>query len=362
MSEIGVFPNAWAVIMAGGSGTRFWPASRRQRPKQLLPLAPGDDRSLLRATLERIAPLVPVERVLVVTSAALAEATAAELPELPRENLLAEPSGRNTAPCVGWAASHVRRRDPSGVLVVLPADHHIGMPDAYLAVLRRGLDAASHGAVVTVGIEPTRPETGYGYLEVGEAVGEQIHRARRFVEKPNRQRAEQFLAAGNFLWNSGVFFFRADTILDAIAAHLPGLGQQLRAYDVAAASGNEAALVAKTYDTLPSISIDHGVMEKVDEVLVVPGSFGWNDLGSWTTSWELAEHDAHGNALPNDAVVVDARGNFASVAPGKVVALVGVHDLVVVDTEDALLILPRSRAQDVRAVVDALKARKDERF
>ena len=220
MSETGLFPNAWAVIMAGGSGTRFWPASRRLCPKQLLPLAPVDDRSLLRATLERIAPLVPVERVLVVTSAALAEATAAELPELPSENLLAEPSGRNTAPCVGWAASHVRRRDPSGVLMVLPADHHIGVPEAYLAVLRRGLDAASNGAMVTVGIEPTRPETGYGYLEVGEAVGEQIHRARRFVEKPNRQRAEQFLAAGNFLWNSGVFFFRADTILDAIAAHI----------------------------------------------------------------------------------------------------------------------------------------------
>lgn len=362
MSENKVFPNAWAVIMAGGSGTRFWPASRRLRPKQLLPLAPGDERSLLRATLERIAPLVPVERVLVVTSAALADATAAELPELPRENLLAEPTGRNTAPCVGWAASYVRRRDPNGVLVVLPADHHIGMPDAYLEVLRRGLDSASRGAVVTVGIEPTRPETGYGYLEVGDAVGEQIHRARRFVEKPNRQRAEQFLAAGNFLWNSGMFFFRADTILDAIAAHLPGLGQQLRAYDVAAASGVEAALVEKTYETLPSVSIDHGVMEKVDEVLVVPGSFGWNDLGSWTTSWEMAEHDAHGNALPEGAVVVDARGNFVSIAPGKLVALVGVHDLVVVDTEDALLILPRSRAQDVRAVVDALKARKDERF
>ncbi|MCB9618373.1 MAG: NTP transferase domain-containing protein [Sandaracinus sp.] len=362
MSENDVFPNAWAVIMAGGSGTRFWPASRRQRPKQLLPLAPGDDRSLLRATLERIAPLVPPERVLVVTSAALADATAAELPELPRANVLAEPTGRNTAPCVGWAASHVRRRDPNGVLMVLPADHHIGEPDAYLAVLRRGLEAASRGALVTVGIEPTRPETGYGYLEVGEEVGDQVHRARRFVEKPNRQRAEQFLAAGNFLWNSGVFFFRASVILDAIATHLPGLGQQLQAYELAAANGGEHALVEKTYATLPSISIDHGVMEKADEVLVVPGSFGWSDLGSWTTSWELAEHDESGNALPADAVIVDAKGNFASVEKtGKVVALVGVSDLVVVDTEDALLILPRSRAQDVRAIVDALKARDDER-
>lgn len=362
MSDNDVFPHAWAVIMAGGSGTRFWPASRSDRPKQLLPLAPGDERSLLRATLDRIAPLVPIERVLVVTSASLAAATAAELPDLPAENLLAEPVGRNTAPCVGWAATQVRRRDPNGVLVVLPADHHIGEPEAYLAVLSRGLEAASKGALVTVGIAPTRPETGYGYLEVGEPMGEALHRARRFVEKPNRQRAEQFLAAGNFLWNSGVFFFRADTILDAIDTHLPGLGQQLKAFDVAAARGEEAALVEKTYATLPSISIDHGLMEKVEEVLVVPGAFGWSDLGSWTTSWELAARDAEGNALPEGAVTVDARGNFASVsATKKIVALVGVSDLVIVDTEDALLVMPRARAQDVRSVVEALKARGDGR-
>ena len=353
--------NSYAVIMAGGSGTRFWPASRRARPKQLLPLAPGDDRSLLRATVERIRPLVPVERIYVVPSAALAEATAAELSELPRENVLAEPVGRNTAPCVGWAAATVRRRDPEGVMMVLPADHHIGDPEGYRAVLEKGLEAAGEGALVTVGIEPTRPETGYGYLEVGEALESGVHRARRFVEKPNRQRAEQFLAAGDFLWNSGMFFFRADSILGAIDAHLPGLAAALGEFDEAAARGEEATLVASRYAELPAVSIDHGVMEKADEVLVVPGSFGWSDLGSWTTAWELADKDEDDNALLAEAVAVDASGCYVSAPEGKLVALVGVQDLVVVDTPDALLVVPRERAQEVRAVVARLKAEGDER-
>jgi len=346
-----------AVIMAGGSGTRFWPASRPGRPKQLLPLAPGDERTLLAATAERIAPLVPPENVLVVTSAALADATAAALPEVPRENVLAEPIGRNTAPCVGWAAAQVRRRDPEGVLLVLPADHHIGDVPAYLSVLERGVASAKDGSLVTVGIRPTRPETGYGYLEVGAEVADGVHDARRFVEKPNRQRAEQFLASGSYLWNSGMFFFRADAILEAIATHLPGLSEQLDAYDEAAAKGEEATLVEQTYATLPAVSIDHGVMEKAKRVLVVPGSFGWSDLGSWTTAWELARRDAADNAAPDDAVLVDASGCYVSAPAGKTVALVGVRDLVVVDTEDALLVVPREEAQRVREVVAALKRR-----
>ncbi len=351
----------YAVIMAGGSGTRFWPASRRLRPKQLLPLAPGDERSLLRATVERIAPLVPAERVAVVTSAELGEATARELPEVPQENLLTEPLGRNTAPCVGWAASVIGRRDPDAVLMVLPADHHIADEARFLEVLRRGIEAAEDGAIVTVGIEPTRPETGYGYLEKGAPVREGVHLARRFVEKPNRQRAEQFLASGQFLWNSGMFFFRASVILEAIAEHLPSLAEGLARLDEAAARGRETEELARTYPTLPSVSIDHGVMEKVDEVWVVPGSFGWSDLGSWTTAWELAGHDEDGNAVTPETLLEDARGNYVSAPKGKLVALVGVDDLVVVDTEDALLVVPRERAQDVRAIVARLRERGDER-
>lgn len=349
--------SAWAVIMAGGSGTRFWPLSRRARPKQLLPLG-GSDRSLLAETVERIRPLIPPERVIVVTAEHLADATRAELPEVPPENVLAEPSARNTAPCVGWAAAHVRRRDPGGLLAILAADHHMGDPAGFRAILERALGAAREGHLVTIGVRPTRPETGYGYLELGEPLAEGVYRARRFVEKPNRARAEQFLAARNYLWNSGMFFFRADAILAAIATHLPGLGEALARFDDAARAGREDEVVRAEYGTLPSISIDHGVMEKAAEVAVVPGDFGWSDVGSWTTAWELAPKDAQGNAASSDAVLVDAENNYVRGAAGKIIALVGVDDLVIVDTPDALLVVKRDRAQDVRAVVEALKARK----
>lgn len=352
--------DAFAIIMAGGSGTRFWPLSRRDRPKQLLPLGSGDE-ELLAATVRRAAELIATERIFIVTNELLAGPIADMLPEVPRQNILAEPVGRNTAPCVAWAAAHVRRIQPEGVIAVLPADHHIGDEPGFVEVLSRAIDAATHGDMVTIGVQPTRPETGYGYIELGEKIGEGVHRARRFVEKPNRQRAEQFLAAGTFLWNSGMFFFRADVILDAVHAHLPGLGEAIDAFDEAARAGDELAVVGERYSDLPAVSIDHGVMEKAERVSVVPGSFGWSDLGSWTTAWELADRDAKDNAAPSDAVLVDAEGCYVRAPAGKVVALVGVNDLVVVDTEDALLVVPRDRAQDVRAVVDELERRGDRR-
>jgi mannose-1-phosphate guanylyltransferase len=343
--------------MAGGSGTRFWPLSRAARPKQLLPLG-GSDVSLLRATQQRIDRLIPPERILVVTSETLAEQTRAELPELPPENVLAEPTGRNTAPCVGWAASVIARRDPEAVLAVLPADHHIGNVRAFQGVLERAAEVAAEGDMVTVGIRPTRPETGYGYVELGEELGPNVHRVRRFVEKPDELRARQFLAAGRFLWNSGMFFFRADVLLAAVRQHLPGLGDALAAYDEAAKRGEERALVQRTYAELPDISLDHGVMEKAARMAVIPGDFGWSDVGSWTTAWELAERDADDNALFGEVVAVDTRGSYVRAPEGKVVAVVGLDEVVVVDTQDALLVMPRSRAQDVRAVVNALKSRK----
>lgn len=353
--------DAFAIIMAGGSGTRFWPLSRRDRPKQLLPLGDGDE-ALLAAAVRRTAELIAPERIFIVTNERLAGPIAEMLPDVPKANVLAEPVGRNTAPCVAWAAAHVRRKSPTGVIAVLPADHHITDEAAFVETLSRALDAATHGDMVTVGIQPTRPETGYGYIEVGEELGSGIHRARRFVEKPNRQRAEQFLAAGNFLWNSGMFFFRADVILEAVEAHLPGLGDAIREIDEASRRGAEDDTVKRLYPDLPSVSIDHGVMEKAERVAVVPARFGWSDLGSWTTAWELTDKDANDNALPDEAVAIDARGCYVRAPKGKVVAIVGVRDLVIVDTEDALLIVPRDRAQDVRAVVDALRDRDDDRL
>lgn len=360
-SERETHPSAWLVIMAGGAGTRFWPASRRLSPKQLLPLGP-DDRPLLRATLDRVSPLVAPERTLVVTGEHLRAQVRAIAPELPPENIMAEPEGRNTAPCIGWAAHTVARRaEPSAPLLVLPADHHVAEPAKFRTILATALDACSDGTLVTVGIEPTRPETGYGYIEVGDELRAGVRVGRRFVEKPDRARAEEFLAAGTYLWNGGIFCFRADAILEELSAQLPTLARGLRGIADAAAAGDEPAGLAAHWDTLPSISIDHGVMEGAAKVAVVPGSFGWSDLGSWLTAWELAEKDPDGNAgTGSDSLFIESKGCFVSAHdPEKVVAVIGLEDLVIVDTERALLVVPRERAQDVRVAVARLKERPD---
>lgn len=347
--------SVYVVIMAGGSGTRFWPASRARRPKQLLPLG-GGERSLLGGTLDRIEPLVPADRVLVVTAQALVEQTRRELPQLPAANVLAEPSPRNTAPCIGWATRAIRERDPDALVAVLPSDQHIANEAEFRATVQRALEVAKVRDLATIGIKPTRPDTGFGYIELGGEIGAVPHarEVARFVEKPDLARAKEHVASGRFLWNSGMFFFRASRMDEAIRAHVPDLARGL---DEMPPTNLEA--VARVFPTLPSISIDYAVVERVGaepgKVGVVPGDFGWSDVGSWESAWELAPKDAAGNALPSDAVAVDAKNNL--VRAKKMVALVGVDDLVVVETDDAILVMPRGRAQDVRAVVDALKAK-----
>jgi mannose-1-phosphate guanylyltransferase len=366
----------YAVIMAGGAGTRFWPASRMLRPKQLLALGPaprgGSERSerprealpaepLLAATVRRLSPLVTPDRVLVVTGAHLADATAKAVPDVPRDRILCEPAPRNTAPCIAWASATIARLDPEALVAVLPSDHFIEKEDDFRGVLERALASAAKGRVTTVGIVPTRPETGYGYIEVGDDLDGGAKSVVRFVEKPDRARAEQFVAGKRHLWNAGMFFFRASDMKALVERHLPELAAGVAKIDEAAKSGGaakEAEVVKTVFPTLPSISIDHGVMEKAAGLAVVPGDFGWNDVGSWQSAWELGEKDAHGNALAPGAIAIDASGNLVRTlgATKKVVALVGVDDLVVVDTDDALLVLPRDRAQDVRLVIEALKA------
>jgi mannose-1-phosphate guanylyltransferase len=344
--------------MAGGAGTRFWPASRERLPKQFLPLGSDPNESLLAATVRRIGPLVPSERVWIATGAHLRGPTYATLPHVPKVNVLAEPVARNTAPCIGWATWAIAQADPEAVIMVLPSDHFITDEPGFREVIARALAAAAKGFLTTVGIVPTRPETGYGYIELGEALGDGARRVARFVEKPNRQVAEAYLAGGQHLWNAGMFFFKAATMKEAIATHLPELRERL---DAVFAEGGGDFAVAKYFPTMPKVSIDNGVMEKATNIAVVPGDFGWNDVGSWESAWDLAQRDAHGNALPDGAVAIDAERNLVremgSAAGKRVFALVGVSDLVVVETDDAVLILPRSRAQDVRMVVDQLKER-----
>ena len=346
----------WAVIMAGGAGTRFWPASRQRRPKQLLPLGGGDE-PLLAATVRRLAPLVTEERVVVVTGEHLADATARAVPGVPRAQILCEPAPRNTAPCIAWASATIARLDPDAVVMVLPSDHFITDEPAFRAVLERAVASAERGRVTTIGIVPTRAETGYGYIELGDALDDApgARAVARFVEKPDRARAEQFLAGKKHLWNAGMFFFRAREMKDLVARHLPDLAAGIATID---ASPADVDVLRAVFPKLPSISIDHGVMEKASGLAVVPGEFGWNDVGSWQSAWELAEHDASGNAVSPGSLAIDAKNNLVRSlgAQKKVIALVGVEDLVVVDTDDAILVLPRERAQDVRLVVEALKS------
>lgn len=353
----------YAVILAGGSGTRFWPASRRLQPKQLLPIAPGSTRSLIAETVRRLEPLCAREAILVATGSHLLDATRAALPQLPDSSFLGEPLARNTAACIGWATSIIQRRSPDAVVMVLPSDQHIANELAFRQTLERAVDSARSGAITTIGIEPTRPETGYGYIEAGDAVAPGVERVVRFVEKPDRARAEQYLASGRYLWNSGMFFFRASGMRAAIERHMPALATGLRALDAASrgSAEHELAETARVFSELPSVSIDYGVMEKESELRVVRGNFGWSDLGSWQSAWELSPKDQAGNAGSPGAVFVDARNNLVSDsrknAAEQTIALLGLEDVCVIATDDALLVMPKNRSEDVRLVVEALKER-----
>jgi len=357
--------NVYAVILAGGSGTRFWPASRRLRPKQLLPLAPGDPRSLLLATVQRLEGLVPLGCVFIATGTHLQAETQRALPELSPEQILAEPVAKNTAPCIAWATEVILDRDPNAVVVVLPSDQHAEDPAEFRRTLELAIQEAEGGRITVVGIVPTRPETGYGYVKAGTprghgasghgASGHGAREVEAFVEKPNLELAESYVKSGKYYWNAGMFIFRARDMRAAILTHLPELG--------AACRDLKASGVDAFFARAPGISIDHGVMEKVTDISVVPGDFGWSDLGSWESVWELTAKDERGNVAPESAVLVDADRNLVvdlrtkKDGPVPVVALVGTADLCVVQTDDGLLVLPRARSQDVRDVTALLKTR-----
>ncbi len=347
----------FAVIMAGGKGARFWPRSREKMPKHLLDIS--SERTMLRETVDRIRPLVPAERTLIVTGRSHAAELVRQLPEIPPENILIEPVGRNTAPCIGLAALHILSRVPDAVMLVLPSDHRIGDETAFRRIIRAAAEAALQGdSLVTIGIRPTGPETGYGYIEQGEPLSnggaDAIFRVRSIREKPPREQAESFLAQGGFSWNSGMFVWKASTIMNAIGRCLPDLHQGLLQIREALGTDREEVVVREVYSEQRAVSIDYGVMEKANDVLVIPGDFGWSDLGSWDALWEVSEKDENGNAVRGEFIGVDATDSLVHGA-GKLVALVGVKDLLVVETKDALLICRRGRSQDVRKIVEILE-------
>ena len=351
-----------AVIMAGGSGTRFWPESRTDRPKQLLPITGG--LPLITETLNRLDSVVPLDRCWVVTNARQVEGVLEACPGLRRENVLVEPCARNTAPCVGLAAKVIAAQDPEAVMAVLPADHLITPVEEFQRSLRAGASAAADkGAFVTFGIPPTYPATGYGYIHRGELAGTheglECFAVAEFKEKPERATAEKFVATREYFWNSGIFVWRVDTILDAIAAHMPALDEGLSEIGEAIETNLFASVLARVYPNLPSEPIDIGVMEKVDGALVLSTPYRWSDVGSWKALYDEVEHDEGGNAavFPNGGTLIteDSGGVLAYSGDPQVIAVLGLEDVLVVRTPDAILVAPRERSEEVKKFVERLR-------
>ncbi len=361
MSSSGVF----LVIMAGGSGTRFWPKSTAARPKQLLSFGSEDGPSLLGMTLSRFDGIAPSSSRIIVTTRKLRDSVSAVAVEAGGARVLAEPAGRNTAPCVYWAAREIAALDPRAVMLVMPADHYMAFPDRFRETVRAAVRwAETHDDLVTLGVRPTRPETGYGYLRIGDPLeGGACRRVRAFVEKPDRARAEDFLRSGEYYWNGGMFVWRAEVILRAFDEYMP---EMRRIWDECQAEGGSRepqALVEAAYPRLTATSIDYGVMEKARNVVSFPLDCGWDDLGSWTSLEELADvlkaRRPEGVVSAGEAIGVDSSGNIVDV-PGKTVALLGVKDLIVVEAGGAVLIADKHRAQDIKLVIEELKKRKPE--
>jgi mannose-1-phosphate guanylyltransferase len=352
-------PNIYAVIMAGGVGSRFWPQSRERTPKQVLEIVGSG--SMISNTITRIQPLVEWDKVIVVTNKLQKDIIHEQVPSLPMQNMLTEPLGRNTAPCIGLAAKWISHYDPNAVMIILPADHIIRDTEEFLRVVQRSVRVAQESdALVTIGIQPTHPETGYGYIQFEDSseknryVTEGIYSVKTFAEKPNLETAEKFLKSGDFLWNSGMFIWKASVILQEIEKNIPELGEQLTKLEHAIGTEQYQTILERVYGVIRSISIDYGVMEKASKVFVAKGDFGWSDVGSWDEVVRLTPVDGEGNALRGTVIAKDSHRNYID-AGNRVVATIGIDDVIVVTTDDAVLICKKGRSQDVKEVVDYLR-------
>ena len=360
-----------AVILAGGRGTRFWPRSRTRTPKQLLNIV--GEGSMLQQTVARLAPLVPAQRIWTVTNAEQDAALRKQLPAAARKHVLTEPLGRNTAAAIALAAIHVRHAaGGDALLAVLPADHYIAQPERYREMVRAALELAREpGRMVVLGIPPTRPETGFGYVErQGESIttqGAPVYAVRRFTEKPELAVAKEYVASGNFHWNAGMFFWRVSTFLDALKGYLPKTHALIEQLARHIGKRSYAAKLKRIYPQLENISVDYAILERATQhpgpprVFVIPAEVGWSDIGCWAAIFELLAKHPGENILAGPGHLLDAEGNFLW-SPHKFVAAIGVRDLVVVETPDALLICPRDRAQDVGKIVKALEDRKQKKL
>jgi mannose-1-phosphate guanylyltransferase len=351
-------PNYYGLILAGGRGTRFWPRSRKAKAKQVLSFF--DERTLIQQTVERLRPMLPPERIWIITNDHLRDEIVRQLPEVPKKQILAEPAPRNTAPCIALAAHILHSIDKDSVMGVFPADHIITKPKQYLRYLKPAFKAAEKGHIAMLGIEPRWAETGYGYIEFakGFAPGS-VQPVASFREKPDLKTAKKFVSAKRFYWNAGMFFWKSTVLLEALRQHQPKVWSLLAGLPAFGQRQFNARLT-EAFPLCDSISIDFGVIEKAQNVVGIPiGDIGWNDVGSWNAVYELLPRDRNGNASVSDVLIQDSTGSYVD-ARGKLVALLGVKDLIVVDTPDALLIVDRNRAQEVGQLVKQLEKQKRE--
>ena len=347
-----------ALIMAGGRGERFWPRSRKSTPKQFLNLA-DPEKTMIQSTVERILPLVKAEDILIATNKDYRELVQQQLPALPEENILLEPLGRNTAPCIGWGAVTVRKRYGDALMMVLPSDHLIQQPALFRGALKNALRTAEEtDALVTLGISPTVPDTGYGYIKYDTEEGtgfENAFRVQKFVEKPDLKTAKRYLASGEYLWNSGMFIWKASAVLREIREKLPELYAQLETIEQAIGTEQEEEVLKEVFGQIQPISIDYGVMEKAKNVYVLPSSFGWDDVGSWLAVGRINPANDAGNVVRGDVVAVNSTRCIVE-GGNKTIAMVGLEDTIIVDTKDALLVCAKESAGDIRKVLETLKA------
>jgi len=352
----------YPVIMAGGSGTRFWPASRAHYPKQFLNIIGSS--TMVEETLKRVKPLATEEHTIIVSNKEHHQLLHTLLGEN-RYVILEEPLGRNTAPCIGLAALYLKKQ---GILdkpmVVLPADHFIAEEETFRKILSIGCKLAQKGDIITLGIVPTRPETGYGYLERGEVKkeieGVPVYAIKRFVEKPDQKTALRYLNSGEYFWNGGIFIFTPKTILEEIKLHLPSVYAGLQTIEEAMGTSRYQRVLFSVYQDLPSLSIDYGVMEKTKRpVLALPGNFGWSDVGSWESVYDLRkrERDKEGNLTQGDVILIDTKSSFVFSQSGKLVVGLGIEDLLIVDTQDVVLVGNLKKSQDIKKIIEELKKR-----
>ena len=347
------------VIMAGGKGERFWPKSRTNLPKQFLSLT-NDGKSMIQHTVERLEGLVELENVYVVTNKLYEDLIVEHIPNLPLENIIIEPEAKNTAPCIGLAAIYIAKKNPESKMIVLPSDHLIKFNEIFLDTLRSALEVVEDdGNIVTIGITPNYPETGYGYINFKKGVSPHeitnAYEVLRFVEKPDLERAKQYLTSGEYLWNSGMFIWKVSTILKCFEDLLPEIYTGLKEIEVAVNTEKYLETLKKVFSEIPSESIDYGIMEKAKNIYVIPGNFGWDDVGSWLSLERINNTNQDGNIISGNVVTVKTKNSIIQ-GSKKLIATIGLEDIIIVDTDDALLICNKDNTQEVKEVIANLKA------